>query len=63
MTEIKEKKEKIKENKVRRRENNGIVFRNPVAIKLLKRRIIIQNVGRIKIEAAEASWPSPHGSE
>lgn len=55
MIEIKEKNEKTKENTVKRRENKGIVFRNPVAIKLLKRRITIQNVGKMKIEAAEAS--------
>jgi hypothetical protein len=55
MIEIREKKEKTRENKVKRRENKGIVFKNPVAIKLLNRRIIIENVGKIKIEAAEAN--------
>lgn len=50
-----ERKEKIKEKTVSRRENKGIVFKKKVAIKLFKRRIIMEKVGNKKREAAAAN--------
>ena len=50
-----ERKENIKEKTVRRRENKGIIFRKKVAIKLFKRRIIMEKVGSKKRAVAEAN--------
>jgi len=58
-----ERREKIKEKTVKRRENKGMIFKKKVAIKLFKRRIIMENVGNKNKEVAEANWSSPQGSE
>ena len=58
-----ERSEKIKEKIVNRRENKGIFFRKKVAIKLFKRRIIMEKVGSKNNEVAAASWLSPQGRE
>jgi len=60
---MEERNEKTKEKTVKRRENKGIVLKKKVAIKLFKRRIIMEKVGNKKRETAEANCPSPQGRE
>jgi hypothetical protein len=61
--ETEAKKEKIKEKIVRSRENKGMVFKKNEASKLLKRRMMMEKVGKRKREAVEANWFSPQGRE
>ncbi len=57
------RREKNKEKITKRRENKGIILENKVAMRLFKRRIIIEKVGNKKREAVEANCPSPQGRE